>query len=182
MLKHDRIIFMKKYILFILILLTLFYSSGQTYEQQSLIPNLMKWLPNEPLKDALSLFQIPYWGTIISVQERGYYAFIEFLLRKGAHIFIFGALAISAYIMVHKIRIAFIITVVTAFADEYHQSLTGGRTPSIQDVFLDSFGAAIALGSLYILRTYWQATKHRHVNSAKLVTPKTRRYNKNRAN
>ena len=145
---------MKKYILFILILLVLFYSSAQTYEEQSMIPDLMRWLPGEPFKGFLSLFQIPYWGTIVSVEERGYHAFIEFLLRKGAHIAIFGALAFAAYIMFRRIRIAFILTVVLAIADEYHQSLTGGRTPTIHDVLLDSFGAALALTLIWIFKKY----------------------------
>lgn len=145
---------MKKYILFILILLALFYSSAQTYEEQSLIPDLMRWLPGEPFRGFLSIFQIPYWGTTVSVEERGYHAFIEFLLRKGAHIVIFGALAFAAYIMFRRIRIAFILTVVLAIADEYHQSLTGGRTPTIQDVMLDSFGAAFVLTMIWIFKKY----------------------------
>lgn len=145
---------MKKYIVFILILLALFYSSAQTYEEQTLIPDLMRWLPGEPFRGLLSLFQIPYWGTIVSVEERGYHAFIEFLLRKGAHIVTFGALAFAAYIMFRRIGVSFIITVVLAITDEYHQSLTGGRTPTIQDVMLDSFGAAVALSIIWIFKKY----------------------------
>ncbi len=151
---------MKKYILFLLIFLALFYSSAQTYEEQSLIPDLMRWLPNEPFKEVLSLFQIPYWGNTISVEERGYHAFIEFLIRKGAHIGTFGALALAAYIMVRQIKLAFIITVMVAIADEYHQSLTGGRTPTIQDVFLDSFGAALVLVVILIFKNYRKTINH----------------------
>ncbi len=114
----------------------------------------MKWLPGEPLKGFLSMFQIPYWGTTVSVEERGYHAFIEFLLRKGAHVVTFGALAIAAYIMVRRIGIAFILTVILAIADEYHQSLTGGRTPTVQDVMLDSFGAAMALLIVVIVKAF----------------------------
>lgn len=145
---------MKKYIPFILILSVQFYSSAQTYEEQSLIPDLMRWLPNEPFKGGLSLLQIPYWGTIVSVEERGYHAFIEFLIRKGAHVVSFGALAIATYIMVGRFRLAFILTVVLAIADEFHQSLTGGRTPTIDDVLLDSFGAGLALISIYFIKKY----------------------------
>ena len=143
---------MKKYILFILILLGLFYSSAQTYEEQSLIPDLMRWLPGEPFKGFLSLFQIPYWGTTVSVDERGYHAFIEFLLRKGAHVVTFGALAFAAYIIFRRIGVAFILTVALAIADEYHQSLTGGRTPTIHDVMLDSFGAALVLSIIWLIK------------------------------
>lgn len=140
---------MKKYLLFLLILISLFISSGQTYEEQSLIPNLKQWFPGEPLKGLLATLQIPYWGIIVSIEERGYYRFIEFLIRKGAHIITFGTLAIAAYIMTKRYIHAFIITMVVAILDEYHQSLTGGRTPTIQDVFLDIFGAFLALLILF---------------------------------
>jgi len=162
--------------LFILILSVLFYSSSQTYEEQSIIPKLMIWLPGEPFKGVLSLFQIPYWGMTISVEERGYYAFIEFLLRKGAHIATFGSLAIAAYIVVRKIKLAFIITVALAIADEFHQSLNGGRTPTIHDVILDSFGAAIALTVIYKIRSF-RNFNNNYVTTTKQDTIKTRRYN-----
>ncbi|MGB3260789.1 VanZ family protein [Paenisporosarcina sp.] len=155
---------MKKYILFILILMALFYSSAQTYEEQSLIPDLMRWLPNEPFKGVLSLLQIPYWGTIVSVEERGYHAFIEFLIRKGAHVVIFGALAIATYIMVRRFRLAFILTVVLAIADEFHQSLTGGRTPTIHDVLLDSIGAVLALSIVIIYKRFHNSKWQRKIS------------------
>ncbi|WP_075617242.1 VanZ family protein [Paenisporosarcina indica] len=145
---------MKKYILLILILLALFYSSGQTYEEQSLIPDLKRYLPNEPLKGILSTLQVPYWGTTVSIEERGYHAFVEFLIRKGAHVFIFGALAAAIYYAIRKFFLAFAVTVIFAIIDEYHQSLTGGRTPTIHDVLLDSFGAALVLLVIFLIKKY----------------------------
>lgn len=136
---------MRKFLFLLIIIGVLFFSSGQTYEQQSIIPNLEEWLPSKPLEEQLSKLQIPYWGKIISVEERGYYPFVEFLLRKAAHFFIFGLLAIAVYIILPKIRyrtlIALFITLALAIGDEYHQSLTGGRTPSSKDVLLDMSGA-----------------------------------------
>lgn len=145
---------MKKYIFFILILIVLFYSSGQTYEEQSLIPDLKRFLPNEPFKEILSTLQIPYWGSTISIEERGYHAFVEFLIRKSAHFFIFGALAAAIYYAFRKFILAFVITAGFAVIDEYHQSLTGGRTPTIHDVLLDSFGAAFVLLVIFVIKTY----------------------------
>lgn len=146
---------MKKLIVLIIILSILFISSGQTYEQQSLIPTLEKWLPSEPLKSSLSKLHIPYWGTTISVEERGYYHFVEFLLRKSAHFVIFGVLAVAIYLILpkHTFRLltATWITILLAFADEYHQSLTGGRTPALQDVILDAAGAVTFLLILRLL-------------------------------
>lgn len=136
---------MRKLLFLLAIVAVLFISSGQTYEQQSIVPDLHKWLPGKPLEGLLSTLQIPYWGKIISVEERGYYYFVEFILRKSAHFFIFGLLALAVYSVLPKMRwrtiIALVITLVLAIADEYHQSLTGGRTPTAQDVYLDMSGA-----------------------------------------
>ena len=137
--------FMRKFLPLLIIIGVLFFSSGQTYEQQSLIPNLEEWLPSKPLESQLEKLQIPYWGKIISVEERGYYPFVEFLLRKAAHFFTFGLLAIAVYNVLPKIRyrtlVALFLTLALAIGDEYHQSLTGGRTPSSHDVLLDMSGA-----------------------------------------
>lgn len=146
---------MKKILFLLFILIVLFNSSGQTYEQQSIIPTLQNLLPGKPFESLLSLFQIPYWGITVSVEERGYYYFIEFLLRKGAHFFIFGFLALAVYGVLPKFlprfRTAALITFLLASADEYHQSLTGGRTASFQDVVLDTTGALFALLLLKVI-------------------------------
>ena len=144
-----------------IILVALFYSSGQTYEQQSLIPDLKQWLPGEPFKNLLANLQVPYWGRTISIEERGYYHFIEFLIRKGTHIVSFGALAIGAFIITKRFFLSFVITVGIAVLDEYHQSLTGGRTPTIQDVYLDAFGAFLALFIIYLIKYFHSHKKSR---------------------
>lgn len=140
---------MRKFIVLLFLIAVLFISSGQTYEQQSIIPDLQKWLPGKPLESLLSKLEIPYWGITVSVEERGYYYFIEFLLRKGAHFFIFGCIATAIFAILprfkNRLLIAAFITLLIAISDEYHQSLTGGRTPSAQDVILDMAGAVTAL-------------------------------------
>lgn len=142
-------LYMKKILILLLLLGILFFSSGQTYEQQTLIPSLEKWLPSEPFESSLSKLQVPYWGKTISVDERGYYPFVEFILRKSAHFFIFGFIASAVYLILpkHTFRIltATWITLLLALGDEYHQSLTGGRTPTLQDVLLDMAGAVTFL-------------------------------------
>lgn len=140
---------MRKLLILLFLLSILFISSGQTYEQQSLIPTLEKWLPGKPLEGLLAKIEIPYWGITVSVQERGYYYFVEFLLRKGAHFFIFGFIATAIYLVLPKLKnrifLAGFLTLLVAIGDEYHQSLTGGRTPTTQDVILDMAGAITAL-------------------------------------
>jgi VanZ family protein len=51
---------------------------------------------------------------------------------------------------------------VLAIADEYHQSLTGGRTPTIHDVMLDSFGAALVLTMIWIFKKYRKTNTTSH--------------------
>jgi len=124
---------------------SLFISSSQTYEQQSLIPTLENALPDKPFESVLTKLSIPYWGNIISVEERGYYRFIEFLLRKGAHFVLFGLLATGIYLSLPsrtpRFIIALAITFLIACADETHQYFTGGRTATVRDVVLDMSGA-----------------------------------------
>lgn len=127
----------------------LFMSSGQTYEQQSLVPELEKWLPGKPLESLLAMLEIPYWGIKVSIAERGYYEFVEFLIRKSAHFFTFSLIAIMIYAVLPKWRfrkvVAAFLTLLVAIADEVHQSLTAGRTASSQDVMLDMAGAVTIL-------------------------------------
>ncbi|GKV69323.1 membrane protein [Sporosarcina sp. NCCP-2716] len=136
-------------VLLIGILAGLFLSSSQTYEQQTIVPQLERLLPDRPLEEPLSKLHIPYWGKTISVEERGYYYFLEFLFRKAAHFFTFGALASVLYWLLPANRfrffLALLLTFAAASADEFHQSLTGGRTATWQDVALDLAGALVFL-------------------------------------
>ena len=147
---------MKKILILLALVTILFISSGQTYEQQSLISTLQNMFPDKPFESLLALLKIPYWGHTISVEERGYYQFVEFLLRKAAHFFLFGFVALAFYAVLPKWRgrwfIALVWTFILATVDEYHQSVTGGRTPSGQDVFLDMCGAVVFLSALVFMK------------------------------
>ena len=109
----------------------------------------------------LSIFEIPYWGILVSIEERGYYPFVEFLIRKGTHFVYFGIIALAIYAALPKFTFrtlaAGVLTMVFAIVDEYHQSLTSGRTATAQDVMLDTAGAITAL----LLLTCVQFIKHR---------------------
>lgn len=148
---------MRKLFILLFLLVALFISSSQTYEQQSIVPTLQKWLPGKPFEETLSIFKIPYWGIIVSVEERGYYYFVEFIIRKGAHFFFFGSIAAFIYSLLprksSRFTIAALLTLLIAIGDEYHQSLTGGRTPAVQDIMLDMAGALTALFAIRIYLT-----------------------------
>ena len=63
---------------------------------------------------------------------------IEFYIRKAAHM--------TEYAVRRKcwLMVGFIICVLYAATDEFHQSFVGGRGPSVRDVGIDSLGVLIA--------------------------------------
>jgi VanZ family protein len=71
------------------------------------------------------------------------------LVRKGAHLSVFGILAILIVIALSNIRyrysIAWFLATLYGVFDELHQSITPGRTANIIDVGYDSLGALLAL-------------------------------------
>lgn len=143
-------------LLLITILVGLAVSSSQTYEQQSLVSTLKELLPSEPGKTMLSTLEFTYWNRTISVEERGYYHFVEFLIRKATHFLTFGFLALVIYWLLPKVRgrlvLAALFTFILACADELHQYFTEGRTATMQDVYLDMAGAVTFLFLLVCVR------------------------------
>jgi VanZ family protein len=87
---------------------------------------------------------------------------IHFLIRKAGH---FTEYAILALLLFRAFRsgvgarwrwswalISLLIVIVYALSDEYHQSFTRNRTPSIYDSMTDTYGAVTALFFLWIFR------------------------------
>jgi len=151
------------YLVLIFLLGFLFLSSSQTYEEQSLIESLKQWLPNRPLENSLVNLQIPYGHQLISIEERGYYKFVEFLIRKGAHFVLFGIVGLTCFLLLNKLRpivripLALLFTFLCACLDEYHQSITGGRTPTFRDVLLDVSGACFFILAFVVI--HWTLGK-----------------------
>lgn len=132
----------------------LFVSSSMTYEQQSQVSLLDRLLSSEPLKGAMSSISFTYAGSKVSISTLGYSKFIEFFIRKGAHFGSYFLLGGSLFLGLHpKMKqkqllltglFAWFSATGYAAMDEFHQMLTGGRTPLFQDVMLDSVGALTA--------------------------------------
>lgn len=137
-----------------LIMAVLFYSSSQTYAQQSQIGTLHHVLANEPLKDVFAQFPIHYGGDVRDA-SRNYFKYVEFFMRKFAHF--------STYFIHKQLGNWFIAAFIawqaaTGYAglDEFHQSLTGGRSPMFADVMLDSTGALTAVVLVVIVQAIWR--------------------------
>lgn len=137
----------------ILIMVILFISSSQTYEEQSQIGLIQRVLKSEPLKQPLSAIQFEYAGSQVSIASLGYSKFVEFFIRKGAHFVTYfmmgGSFCLGLYYKQKNFWWAgfFAWLSATGYAgmDEFHQQLTGGRTPLFEDVMLDSAGALTAV-------------------------------------
>lgn len=134
-------------------MLILFVSSSMTYKQQTSVPFLEKYLSFKPFKNELANVSFIYASEKISISQIGYFKFIEFFIRKGAHFFFYLLIGTFFYMGLIKrlknkfltIMIAWLSTVGYAALDEFHEMITGGRTPLFQDVILDGVGAMVGI-------------------------------------
>ncbi len=75
----------------------------------------------------------------------------DFLLKKTAHIVEYGILSsliyralVNSKVDIKKsMWIAVFVSILYGASDEFHQSFTPGRGPSVRDVMIDATGAAI---------------------------------------
>jgi VanZ family protein len=79
---------------------------------------------------------------------------LDFVVRKAGHMGAFGVLAVllwralASSAVRHALVWSWVLTVVYAASDEFHQLFTAGRHGSPLDVGIDSVGALIALVAL----------------------------------
>ncbi|AIF44173.1 VanZ family protein [Virgibacillus sp. SK37] len=155
---------MKKYIYWLLPIGwmgIIFYSSHQPYEKQDIKPFLSDTFNLSFLEPLFGWIAFNYHHSVVSIETRGVNGFIEFFLRKGAHVTVFFILCILFYLAWRKssslpiypaVIISFSLTVAYAILDEFHQGFTPNRTPYAGDVILDSFGAFLAIVAILGLR------------------------------
>jgi|HigsolmetaAR202D_1030399.scaffolds.fasta_scaffold06631_7 VanZ family protein len=81
---------------------------------------------------------------------------LDFLVKKGAHFSVFAFLSVliwqALYWRERGWSWAWVITLLYAISDEWHQSFVPGRNPALRDVVIDACGAATALLIFYWLR------------------------------
>jgi VanZ family protein len=76
------------------------------------------------------------------------------IIRKSAHVLMFGLLSIFFYIVIRRqsIWFAWAGTTLVGLVDEWHQSYVPGRSALVQDVLLDSLAALIFLRIIVYIR------------------------------
>lgn len=83
---------------------------------------------------------------------------LNYPLRKFAHVTIYFVLAILIFIFLKSLSLknslAFLITIFASFlfslTDEYHQTFINDRTGRFSDCLIDTTGAFIGTGTLYL--------------------------------
>lgn len=141
----------------------IYYSSAQPYQDQDVKPLLAGVFDLSFLVPFVDWVSFTYHHSEVSVDSLGgIEGFIEFFVRKGAHVGVFFVLMVLFYNALSKtihvklwtrIIMSFSLTVPYAILDEFHQSFTANRTPYAGDVLLDGFGAMIAV--LCVLFFLW---------------------------
>jgi VanZ family protein len=85
----------------------------------------------------------------------------DLVAKKGGHMFGYALLAIAyfhglnggrAITRTHLVA-SFVLAMLYAMSDEWHQKFTPRRTPAIGDVVIDTIGAMIGLAVRYWART-----------------------------
>ncbi len=93
----------------------------------------------------------------IPSEEMPSFGFWDTLVKKGGHAVGYGILALSYwYAMKWEKKhawLAFLLAVLYALSDEFHQSFVPGRTPSLLDALgFDAGGALLALAGAWWLQ------------------------------
>lgn len=138
----------------ILLMVIIFSFSSQPYKDQDITPWFSFLDDSKFAIQLLSWISFQYGGSEVSIAEKGVSHFLEFFIRKGAHFTIYFLLAyftVRAFKGLFSKRksliipISYLFVVLYAISDEIHQGFTGGRTPLVSDVILDSIGGAFGV-------------------------------------
>lgn len=103
-----------------------------------------KWLP------AIMMMLVIYWFSAQSAAEMPTFDWADSVIKKGGHVVGYGLLALSYWraLQFNEDRrwIAWLLALVYAMTDEFHQAFVPGRGPSVWDVIIfDNLGALIFL-------------------------------------
>ena len=136
----------------------IFYSSSTPYEEQNVQPLLGEYFDLQWLAPYLEGISFTYDQNMVSIATHGVEGFIEFFIRKGAHVGVFLVLTLFLYASLaqHTVKrpmlAAWLLTGLYALADELHQGITPNRTPYIGDVILDAIGGLAGVSLIYFIK------------------------------
>jgi VanZ family protein len=129
----------------------IYWKSSQSYSQQDLKPWLASLISEQTLLALLPKLEFTYDGDLVTYLKP--FGFLEFFLRKGAHITEYFILAFLLWQTLASTRLArpwvfllaALLSVLYAASDEWHQSYVPNRTGHPIDVGMDSVGVVLAM-------------------------------------
>ncbi|GAA0446707.1 VanZ family protein [Lentibacillus halophilus] len=140
----------------------IYYASATPYKDQDVKPLMERTMDLSFLTPFIDWISFTYHRSEVSVAALGVNGFIEFFMRKGAHLGVFFILMCLFFVALRRtshlsfravLVVSFFLTTAYAGLDEFHQSFTSNRTPYIGDVVMDMTGAFIAgLCLLFFIR------------------------------
>jgi VanZ family protein len=131
----------------------IFFFSSQPYEKQDLKPSILSKADLSFVEKASEDVSFEYAGSQISIESKGTESFVEFFIRKGAHVtiylllgfFFMRALRLEGILLFKATVISLLFIASYAASDEIHQHYTGNRTPLVEDVLLDFIGGTVGI-------------------------------------
>ncbi|MDK8183442.1 VanZ family protein [Paenibacillus sp. UMB4589-SE434] len=135
-----------------------FYKSSQTYADQDLRPSFAAFITEETLQKYIPHIEFDYDGQHVTWKQP--YDFVEYFIRKGAHVAEFALLCFlilktlyaTSLSAISAVAIGGIATFLYACSDEWHQSFVPGRTGHFQDVLVDSIGIVLVMAGFLLAR------------------------------
>ena len=109
---------------------------------------ILRWLP------AVTMMVLIFIASSMPGDEVPEFGTIDLIIKKGGHLIGYALLAAACFMAayggnknaIRSVVISLCIAVVYAASDEYHQTFTPGRSPSVVDVGIDTAGAIIGNG------------------------------------
>ena len=109
---------------------------------------ILRWIP------ALVMMVLIFIASGTPGNEVPEFGAIDLLVKKGGHMTGYALLAIACFFATHgdtknatrSVIVSLCISIVYAVSDEYHQSFTPDRFPSVIDIGIDAVGAIAGAG------------------------------------
>lgn len=126
-----------------------FFSNQPTSQSYQLTGTVVTAVTKEPVTQADWDFR----GEIITIVRKMAHVIVYFCLGLFLAGFFETSVKVNKKKVFYKVALYYIVIVLVAGFDEFHQMFVSGRGASKTDVLIDIIGATVGLGAIVVLRT-----------------------------
>lgn len=130
----------------------------------TLATRLLSFLP------AIAWMGVIFWFSSLREPSFSSFAIVDLGIKKAGHVFLYVVLAFALAMAFERwvgqtryapwaLKLAFGAAVLYAVSDEWHQSFTPTRDPSVVDVGIDAAGAVVGIVAWQVARRIWRAQR-----------------------